>query len=445
MSFLALLTDPSLTIIFATSPTGLGHLRVTDALYHGLPKTVSPILLGAQDPSVSFLYRFICIHPLTRQLMEWTQMPPLDKPFAALTRYMVRSRTKLLYQQLKTILSERITVPKTVLLVATITTLGHQLGAIKKQLEREMEIKVLLVVQVTDDSPQAIWYVYDADMIFVPSYYTKEHLLIYAKKNKLPIVPIVVTAYPINPLLTVEISDHVFANRCEQVNPRLQSAIHVSIPVSGAAIGTSFMSKFIQTIHTYSKRFMFHVVSREAPYTQSFIRTMSQLNYVKLYTSIHDRTTVDNYESVFDETSIALEMTKPSEQSFKVLMTPKQRGGAIILFSSPVGGQEYDNLHYLRNHGFIPSNNENHLLWQKALNQENIHDAQFFAKVRQWRGLLLPNDPKIAAQFTVWCLQKEIFSTMMQYKNIHTTEETGSNGVEQFWTHVSQLIEKKHG
>src|SRR5215469_13983543 len=140
MADLRKLTDPTLAIIFATSPTGLGHLRVTDALYHGLPKNTSPVLLGAQDPSVSAMYRFVSIHPFTRRIMELVELPPFDIPYAFYSRMVIRNQTKLLYQQLKTILSERLTVPQTVLLIAPHTTLGHQLGAIKAKLAKEMGI-----------------------------------------------------------------------------------------------------------------------------------------------------------------------------------------------------------------------------------------------------------------------------------------------------------------
>lgn len=442
MSDLRALTDPSLTIIFATSPTGLGHLRVSDALYHGLPKGASPVLLGAQDQSVSAMYRFVSVHPLTRKAMELLQTPPLDKPFAYVGRKLLRSQTKLLYQQLKTILNERLVVPKTVLLVAPHTILGHQLGAIKQQIAKEMGVNILLIVQVTDDSPQAIWYVYDADLILVPSHYTKDRLQAYAKKAGLPHVPMVVTAYPISPRLTEELSEHGFAERVEQVNPSSQTTVHMTVPVSGAAVGTSFLSTYIQDVHQLSSRFLFHVVSREALYTRSFIRKMFQIPYVKLHMSTHDRTTVDNYEKVFKENHVSLEITKPSEQAFKALATPKMRGGVIMLFAKPVGGQEYDNLHFLRNHGLMPTKHENQLLWTMSVKNESI-SSDLLEEARHWRAILLPDDPNIAAFFTNWCLNEKIFSHMMHYSRLQHAPELESNGVAQFWENVAKITEKE--
>jgi len=399
--------------------------------------------LGAQDPSVSALYRFISIHPFTRNFMESLQVPPFDKPFAAVGRVFLRSQTKLLYQQLKTILSERFTVSKTVLLVASHAILGHQLGAIKEKLAHELGVSILLVVQVTDDSPQPIWYVPEADLLFVPSPYTKEHLVAYAKKANLKHTSVVVTAYPISPLLTEILSDQAFASRVSQSDADQKAAIHMSVPVSGAAVGTSFLTDYIKQLHEVSDRFVFHVVSREAPFTQSFIESVKQLPFVKLYTSNHDRTTLHNYENVYKDVSIALEITKPSEQSFKALANPKQRGGALLLFSNPVGGQEYDNLHFLRNHGLMPGKSAGQDLWQKAKRQESLQGSEYLIKAHHWRAILLPTDPKEASAFTAWCLKEKLFAAMMQYKRDEIKPELESNGVEQFWNTVEILLTEK--
>jgi hypothetical protein len=438
----SVLSDPTLTIIFATSPTGLGHLRVTDALYHGLPKSSAPDLLGAQDPSVSAMYRFVSIHPFTRRIMELMQAPPMDKPFALCARLVIRSQTKLLYQQLKTILGKRLTAPKKVLLVATHTTLGHQLGAIKKNLEKEMGITIILVVQVTDDSPQPIWYVYDADAIFVPSIYTKEKLLAYARKTKLPEIPVIVSAYPISPMLTEPLSEHAQNERFVQADPSSSAQIHLSLPISGAAVGMGYSTNYIKALHLLSKRFFFHITSREAAYTAPFIESMSSLPYAKVYTSSHDMTTVGNYEQVFTTATISLEVTKPSEQAFKALATPKQRGGAILLLMRPIGGQEYDNIHFLRNHGLMPNKKDSNTLWQLAQRQEDI-PPELMEKAHHWRALRLPYNSSAAASFTMWGLEHKLFSTMMHFVTAHPSEEIKSNGVEQFWQHVVQLLEKK--
>lgn len=443
MSQLSALTDPSLTIIFASSPTGLGHLRVTDALYHGLPQNTSPVLLGAKDEVVSAVYRFVSVHSITRRAMEILQLPPFDKPFAVVGRHWLRSNTKVLYEQLKTVLSERLVVPQTVLLVAPHTILGHQLGSIKAKLAKEMGVNILLVVQVTDDSPQAIWYVFDADLLLVPSVYTKEKLEAYAASEKLPRIPMVVTAYPISPLLAEVSTQHAFHKRVEQTDPQGKDIIHMAVPVSGAAVGTSFSSTYVQALHQHNDRFVFHIVTREAPYTKSFIDMIQELPYVRLHASIHDRTTVDNYERIYQDEVISLEVTKPSEQTFKALATPKQRGGSILLFAKPIGGQEYDNLYFMRRHGLMPSKQENKLLWRLAAKHDVMIPNELLAKAHHWRALLLPDEPNEAAAFTNWCLHRKLFARMMHYLPAQKDSELQSNGVGQFWNEVNALVERK--
>lgn len=438
------LTDPLLTVVFATSPTGLGHLRVTEALYKGLPPTVSPVLLGAQDPNVSAVYRFVSLNSFTRGVMEFLYASPIDKPLVNWGRKFLRSHTTLLYQQLKTILSERLVVPKTVLLVAPHAVLGHQLGAIKQRISEEMGVEIILVVQVTDDSSQPFWYVYDADLLVVPSEYTKEKLSHYGQKAGLPKVPIAVTAYPISPLFGAEISDAVYQNRLSQVDPESKSILHMSVPVSGAAVGTKQIHDYLVSLYCLIDRVLFHVVSRKAPYTKNFIEEITALPFVHLHTSEHDRTTVHNYEQVYLEHPISLEITKPSEQSFKVLATPRERGGAILLFATPVGGQEYDNLRFMRTHGFIPNKADTDTLWKLARKGETITGTGYLEKARNWRGLRLPASPREAASFTYWCYQQKVLLAMMRYARKGEEKENLPNGVDQFWQTVEELLNNKN-
>ncbi len=442
MASLSALTDPTLAIIFEASPLGLGHLRVSDALYHGLPKNASPILLGAQAPKSSAIYRFASIHRSTRTVLEMMQLPPLDQPVAAVMRRLLRLQSKEVYHHVRTILNERFTVPTKVLMVATHAIHAHPLGAIKKQMSRELGIQAFLVVQVTDDSPQAIWYVPDADCIFAPSEYTKKKLEEYAAKAHLPKVPIVVTAYPISPLLTQDLAEHEVTERKEQLEPHATEKVHVSIPISGAAVGTAYNAVFMQALRSLSDRYQFHVVVREAEFTQSFLQTMKDLPYVQLSVSTHERATIDNYEKVYKQTTIAIELTKPSEQTFKVLANPKQRGGVIMLFTKPIGGQEYDNVQFLRTHGLVPSEHETEVIWKKAKHADPISD-ELLAKAHEWRGIILPEEPQAAALVTQWCMQAGIFKKMLQYKLVSELPESQSNGVEQFWTKVVDLIEQR--
>ena len=52
-----MLQDKNFLIIFTYAPAGLGHLRVTDALFHGLSKDIKPLILGSHDKTIAFLHQ----------------------------------------------------------------------------------------------------------------------------------------------------------------------------------------------------------------------------------------------------------------------------------------------------------------------------------------------------------------------------------------------------
>lgn len=433
----SLLSDKKLMIIFTTSTAGLGHLRVTNALYHGLPATASPVVLGSHDPFVRTMHRLTSVHFFLRIIFEWMQKGIPEKIFSYVYKNFLRSQTNTLYNQVITLLEQRIEIPKTVLIVATHFGLAHQLGAIKKKLMQEKNINIFLVIQITDDSPQLLWYVPEADIIFVPSETTRNILMHFGKQNKLPSVKFEINPYPLNPLLSQELSQTNLENRISQLKKEQNNIIHVSIPVPGAAVGTGYLSTLIHTLHRQSSRFAFHVISKETPFTKKFLQEIHICKCAQLYTSPLDKEVVNLYEQVYSSHIISLEVTKPSEQAFKALFEPKHRGGSILLFAEPVGRQEYDNLHFLQRHKLIPLMSEHELLWNMKITPE-LHE-----KASQWRGLLLPKNPSFATQFIAWCLSEGVFSAMMKYKRalINNKEphvyEIQDNGVDEFWKKIA--------
>ena len=73
VSTMEVLSHPELLVLFATAPTGLGHLRVTQALRGGLPPAATPVLLGANDRVSDSLHRAASLIPLARTAFEWVQ------------------------------------------------------------------------------------------------------------------------------------------------------------------------------------------------------------------------------------------------------------------------------------------------------------------------------------------------------------------------------------
>jgi hypothetical protein len=434
-------TRKSLLLIFTYAPVGFGHLRVTDALYHGLPKDVSPVLLGSQDQSITFLYRLLSIHPVLTNLMERSQHGVLEGLYATLSRNFYRSNAKLLFQQLETIIDERIEIPETVLVVSTHFALAHQIASIKERFSQKRHVRIILAVQVTDDSPQQIWFVPGADIIFVPSLKTKERLVAYGRKMGFSEVTIEVNPYPVSPLLSKRMIEEKIEKRKKQGEKEGSASTHIAIPLSGAAVGLNFFETLIDSLHLTSDRYRFHVVGKDAKYTKKFLGNVSTRSYVQIHSAYTDRIVLDIYEQMYQKEIISIEVTKPSEQAFKSLLHPTQVGGPVMLFTKPVGRQEYDNLAFLHRHELIPTLIESKRLWDKAKRNEEFHteeDAAFIEKMKQWRGLLLPEDPILSSTFIHWAVRVGIIEEMLlntRYQSQHDPrkEELRENGVEQFW------------
>ncbi|HUV72499.1 MAG TPA: hypothetical protein VMW25_05840 [Clostridia bacterium] len=446
MSSLSPLKNESLLLVFTYAPAGLGHLRMANTLYQGLPdaEELNTILFGSHDRLIESLHRFISVHPFTRALMEWVQRGWPQDVFTSFYRSLLRWRTKTLYHQLSLLLEQKISTTKTVLVIATHFGLAHQLAGIKEKLGQERGIKVILVVQVTDDTPQHLWYIQGADLIFVPSQKTKNMLLEYVRLSNLPQVNFVTRAYPINPLLTKKLNQTAFKNRVEQTLIEKTKPTNIAIPVSGAAVWMDFFRLLIESLNSKKANCLFHVVSKDTPHTYPFLEKMRKTKNTSLYVSFEDKEVVKSYDELYSSVPIAFEITKPSEQAFKALLTPKMVGGSILLFSKPVGRQERDNLDFLKRHQLIPSETEQNLLFElsyqdQALSSSQAKDLQ--TKALGWRGLCLPDSPQKASSFIIWGLKKKLFSQMMNYqKPAKPSPEVGQQGVKEFWEKVAEIL-----
>jgi hypothetical protein len=441
-------TSHSLCIVFAYAPAGLGHLRVTDALRHGLPEDAQPILLPETSQSIQWIHRLTSRNPLGKRLMEWAQYGRAEDIVTRLYRRMLNRDARYLETELLRILKQRVVLPEKVLVVATHFGLAHQLSRIKKNLERKAQVKVIIAMQVTDDSPQKIWYVPDIDLITVPSESTKLTLQSYGKSERLEPSKFVVLPYPLSPHLSEELLPAALRHRRSQYVERSETPINVSIPISGAAVGTPYADRLMRELHKRSKRFVFHVVAKKSLYTDMFLNSLARKSYIEVSSSHSDREIVELYEQVFDRVILSLEVTKPSEQAFKAMFSPRQNGGVILLFTTPVGRQEYDNLSFLERHGLIPSQLEQEelLSWTQKDWILNDHEKKrLFASTSHWRGVRLPTDPIQAAQFISWAIREGFFAslsdaTVCSRGDVLCREEVSGDGVEQFWKEVEKVL-----
>lgn len=421
---------------------------MTDALRHGLPESATPILLPEESESVRWIHRLTSRNPLGKRLMEWAQYGWREDIVTRIYRRMLVSDTKHLEQEVLRVLKQRVVLPKTLLVVSTHFGLAHQLSAIKKQIEREANVRMVIVMQVTDDSPQKIWYVPGIDLITVPSQETKEVLVRYGKSEGLSPSAITVYPYPLSPHLGEKLLPAALRHKEGQLDPKGSAPINVLIPISGAAVGTLYAESLMRELSKGNKRFLFHVVAKRTFYTDLFLQTLARRSSVEVSSSHSDREIVELYEQVFDRVVVSLEITKPSEQAFKALFSPKQSGGVILLFTAPVGRQEYDNLAFLQRHGLIPSREEQEELFAWSEKNWTLTDHEkkrLLASTDHWRGIQIPSDPVKAVQFIFWCHGQRVLSamntaTVCSRGDASCREEVASDGAEKFWREVEKLL-----
>lgn len=418
--------------IFTYAPAGLGHLRVVNALRQGLPANTVSCLLGADDKFITSFHRFTSIHPLTRWLMERIQRGVLEDIFTVCYRWYLRFPHRQIHRELSSLIQEHQPRLQKIVIIATHFGLAHRLAVEKNRIRQETGISTLLAVQVTDDTPQYIWYIPGADIVFVPSDKTKNELIAYGEKVHLPKVRFETNPYPISPFLSNELSSIQYQDRFDQLNYLSLAPIHICIPIPGAAVGLKYFDILISELRKKSKRFVFHIISKQAPFTLIFINKYHKFSDVDLHVSLDDWEVVQQYDHQYQRRIISLEVTKPSEQAFKALLNPDQIGGSILLFSHPVGKQEYDNLDFLRRHHLIPSAEHQDQIMASFRSDQN------YSGPANWRGIILPDDPKISAKFILWAMKSGLFSKMLAFRHSkNVSNELGVNGVDLFWKKIS--------
>lgn len=430
------LAQPSTVLVFAYAPAGLGHLRVTKALYEGLPPGTKATLLPDTANSVKNVHRITSIYPLARKVFEWSQYGTPEELVTRIYRFILRQDTHVIKKRLLSLLKEQLSPPKRLVIIATHFGIAHQVSAIKKELEAEGQVEVHLIVQVTDDSPQKLWYIPNADLLTTPSENTSGVLHTYGRTLGLERSRIKTIPYPISPRLSDLLDKEAYDNRLRQANPNSQVLIHLSIPVSGAGVGLEFASELMSQLHRFEPRTRFHVTSKRTLFTSSYLSAWQRRDYVTVLDSHSDRQIVELYEQVYEDVPILCEVTKPSEQAFKAMLQPIMRGGSILLFTTPVGRQEYDNLQFLRRHGLIPSEREDKQLYDVL---ELSQRAPVVLPYKRWRGFCLPDNPKKAAAWISRAISLGILHAMAQASHTET-EEISSRGVEKFWKAVSSCL-----
>lgn len=440
------LQNSDLLLIFTYAPAGLGHLRVTDALADGLPRGIDSILLGADDTNITYWHRLTSLSPFFRGVVEWFTTEENGYWFYAFYIWLLKISSAKLYFQLKKLITGKYPDKKTVVVISTHFGLAHQISAIKDRLEQNLRIKLILVVQVTDATSIEIWYVPGADLIVVPSEKVKTELLKYAKDKAFEKTKIMVLPYPLSQTLGYQLSDRELEFRLKQYDRNSNVKIKIVIPISGAAVGLAYYDKLILKLGKICERFMIYLVVRNDVHTRAFIRKMKTRHYLTVIENRTDIKVVDSYEKLYGSEVIALEIVKPSEQAFKTLFTPKQRGGSILLLNKAVGRQEQDNLNFLLDHQLLPNRTDQNKLQKYAFESRQPDETdcrKCINRAQNWRAIKLTNDPDKDAHIINWCLQVGLFGKMSEHetKLKQKDPELASNGVQQFWEKVDDLVE----
>ena len=416
-------------LVFTYAPAGLGHLRVTDALVDSRPKKYPYIMMGSYDRFITSVHRFTSTNPIARWIFTISQYGLLEDFVTFVYRSMLVVSSGKIFQQLKDIIDRRTDVDE-IWVIATHFGMAHQIGAVKERLMKKTGKMVRLVVQVTDDTSQHMWCIRGADLIFVPSLKTKKELEIYSNIHKMKLL-FEVVPYPLSPILTKRVED---ANLRSKAFSFEGCQINVAIPISGAAVGLSFVLKLLSFIVRKTNKFKFWVLVKKSVYTNLFLSTLSRLPNVNLITGRNDNEMINLYELLYQNNLIHIEITKPSEQAFKAILPPSLVGGSIILFTTPVGRQEFDNLDFLVRQGLMPRSNYD------GGNEKDVTLSSYPRAVR------LSKDPEIAANFIVWALESGLFSKMssLDFKfsqQALSSGEVGPGGTDEFW----KITEKYFG
>lgn len=432
------LGSPETLIIFTTSPTGLGHIRVANALAEGLQPGVNHITIGLSDVNAGKIHALGSRIPFFQGLTEYVQNNRLPESIVTgLYAKYFSAHTTALINELEKARREH-PEKKTYVIVSTHFSLAYPVAAIKESFQKRTGIRIINVLIVTDDSPQQIWAVDRADIIFVPSHSTaktiKEYLPFYSK------TVVETISFPVSPRLASRLSDDELLLRENQLDPKKGEDLHISVPVSGAAVQLGYLENVIKSLA--QKEFVFTVIGQMTNYTASFFEAMKGVPHVQLSAGSTASETVKLYSSAFYQgLRPSVEITKPSEQAFKAILKPSERGGVILLLTAPIGRQERDNLDFLSRHSLLPEIEE-----QRILDDYLIHDIvsqevknNIFYKASHWRALKLPENPEKAAHYIKRAKDEGLLYTMLSYIPEVKTD-LRSDGVAQVWTRISKML-----
>lgn len=411
-----------------------------DALKDGMPQNSKSIELGIQDIRASKIHALGSRIPLLTKITEFYQTNTVAELIfsKAYFFYLSLKKSKVLIEFKR--LANTFPLAKKWIVVSTHFALAESVSVLKKDLEKIFNIKVFLFVVMTDDSPQHVWVIKNADLIFSPSLLTKDTLLKLLGQSFEEKIKVV--SFPVSPRLTKKLTKEEFQRIENQLNPLKNFSTHIEIPISGAAVQLTFFENLIRQLS--GEKFEFTVVGQKSLYTDSFFKKLRLMPKVQLSIGQNARQTVDYYESLFSQKNKpSIEISKPSEQVFKAILKPTELGGVILLLTPPIGRQEHDNLKFLVRHDLLPNTELQKELETEILNfpLSTFNSAKWQYRASHWRAIRLPLDPQKAALFIQRLKEVGILFSMLSYVPEGRPELT-STGVAQIWQEIDKYLSK---
>lgn len=428
------LLSPDNLVVFTTAPTGHGHIRAMDALKDGLPPNVKTYNLGIKNVRANKIHALGSRLHILQKITEFYQTnSTAERVATAFYKFSLKYNLDFVITGLKKIINETPS-GKNLVIISTHFGLGFSIASKKTLIEKALNKKIFLFIVMTDDSPQRVWAVEQSDIIFVPSKQTAEVISTYLGA-KSPQTKVVTISYPVPPRLAQKLSDDEFQKVANQIDPGGNIPTQIEIPLSGAAVQLDYFEKLIKDLS--SPKFQFTVIGEAGMYTFMFFNRLKKKPRVQLSIGNTALQTVKLYESLFYQSARpAIEITKPSEQAFKAILKPNERGGVILLLTDPIGRQEKDNLNFLIRNDLMPDKQAQ----EKLVALDDLDYLRYRAS--HWRAIKLPSNPSQAAALIKNMRSSGIFSAMLSYVS-HTKPELTSEGVGQIWGEIDKYLENR--
>ena len=414
--------------IITYSIAGLGHLRVATALSQAAPPELDSLVLSSGDSWLSAGHGIMSNSRLLRTVFEFMQYGIPEKIVTILIKHYVRLFSSQAKNQIISIVKSQPSFPSELILVGTHFMLTEQLSFQKQDLSRKLGIPVKIYLQVTDDTIQPIWYIRGVDRMIVPSPHVADSFKTYADNHHLPLIPISICPYPVSPRLTETLTPKNIAHRTSEYTS--STSLEIAIPLSGATVGADFLAQLASQLPAGFHSTFIAKTSSSLASIKSLTSHNPQVSLIETDTS---SATINAYEQYYQDHVVGAEITKPSEQAFKVLAPHSRVGGSILFFVHPVGRQEYENLTFLTRYHFIPTSVEHQTLYHLAATHGEL-STSLLQEASNWRGLQLPSDSREAANFIVWSRESGLLTAMGD--TLPREPELQPDGAARFWQAV---------